>query len=365
MKFSACCITQSRFRVLHLVAGVLLLWEFFVGPVLKAQDASSASTPSKAMDDSPTASSAETVVDANALQKDGKRPFHLKLSFQVYELNGKPGEKGTLDYWWAGPAGNHLDVTSPSLGTVHSLRTDTLPDTTARRSAFLAGELLNDYQSPGSILGVPRNQVENEEHVTGTTILECMHPVLPPGRSSAANALQVCTDSISGTIRLIESQQYRIVRNHPAMFAGTHVALDTSIAWGGVQAIAGHVEDLRSFDPNKTEVALQTPVPANAITSSLHSVVIGSGVMAGSKIGGGVPRYPDAARARRIQGTVVMEAQIMEDGHIAFLIPMSSPDPLLTEAAMDAVSTWRYKPFLLNGNPVNVTTTVTVHFNLN
>ena len=46
---------------------------------------------------------------------DGKRPFHLRMNVQLYDLKGVASEQGTLEYWWAGPEGFHLDVTAPSL----------------------------------------------------------------------------------------------------------------------------------------------------------------------------------------------------------------------------------------------------------
>ena len=75
------------------------------------------------------------------------------------------------------------------------------------------------------------------------------------------------------------------------------------------------------------------------------------------------PQYPAIAKAARIQGTVVLQATISKSGSIENLRVVSGP-PMLQQAAMDAVRTWRYKPYLLNGDPVEVETTVNVVFNL-
>jgi len=75
------------------------------------------------------------------------------------------------------------------------------------------------------------------------------------------------------------------------------------------------------------------------------------------------PPYPVLARQAHIQGTVVLTALIDKEGIIQNL-QLISGHPLLAPAAIEAVKHWRYKPFLLDGQPVGVETTVTVNFNL-
>ena len=74
-----------------------------------------------------------------------------------------------------------------------------------------------------------------------------------------------------------------------------------------------------------------------------------------------VPVYRKKARKKDIQGTVVLEAIISKEGTIKDLHPVSGP-PELTDAAMKAVKQWRYKPYLLDGEPVEVETTINVNF---
>jgi periplasmic protein TonB len=75
------------------------------------------------------------------------------------------------------------------------------------------------------------------------------------------------------------------------------------------------------------------------------------------------PAYPAIARAARVQGTVILQATISRNGTIENLRVVSGP-AMLQQAAVDAVRQWRYKPFLLNGDPVEVETTVNVVFTL-
>ncbi|HSH16804.1 MAG TPA: energy transducer TonB, partial [Verrucomicrobiae bacterium] len=75
------------------------------------------------------------------------------------------------------------------------------------------------------------------------------------------------------------------------------------------------------------------------------------------------PVYPPLARQARIQGTVRLQAIIAKDGSISQLEVVSG-HPLLVQSALDAVRQWRYQPTLLNGEPVEVVTTIDVVFTL-
>jgi protein TonB len=76
-----------------------------------------------------------------------------------------------------------------------------------------------------------------------------------------------------------------------------------------------------------------------------------------------VPVYPPIAKAAHVDGTVVLGAVIARDGSIQNLHVVSG-NGMLLQAALDAVRTWRYKPYLLNGEPVEVETTINVIFKL-
>jgi protein TonB len=73
--------------------------------------------------------------------------------------------------------------------------------------------------------------------------------------------------------------------------------------------------------------------------------------------------YPTEARKKHIEGKVVMRAEISKEGVVENLKVISG-DPILAQAATDAVKQWKYKPYLLNGAPIAVETQVTVNFTL-
>ena len=75
------------------------------------------------------------------------------------------------------------------------------------------------------------------------------------------------------------------------------------------------------------------------------------------------PTYPREARDKGIQGDVVLQATIDTQGNIASLNAVQG-DPILADASIEAVKQWKYKPFLLNGEPVEVETTIKVVFRI-
>jgi protein TonB len=75
------------------------------------------------------------------------------------------------------------------------------------------------------------------------------------------------------------------------------------------------------------------------------------------------PKYPIIAKQAGIQGEVVLTAIISKSGKIESL-QLKSGHPLLAQAALDAVRRWQYRPYILNGEAVEVETQVTVNFRL-
>jgi protein TonB len=99
------------------------------------------------------------------------------------------------------------------------------------------------------------------------------------------------------------------------------------------------------------------PKPAQA------RIRVGGNVQAAKMLRQIQPVYPQIAKTAHVQGTVILHAVIAKDGSVQELQYVSGP-PLLMKSAMDAVRQWRYQPTLLNGEPVEVDTTVSVIFTL-
>jgi TonB family protein len=114
----------------------------------------------------------------------------------------------------------------------------------------------------------------------------------------------------------------------------------------------------------------QAGSPSNALAGEskagrylLNRVRVSGGVAERNLIRKIVPKYPEYAKENRIQGTVVLHAIIDKQGNVAELHTLSG-HPSLAPTALEAVRQWRYRPYLLNGEAVEVETTITVNFNL-
>ena len=102
---------------------------------------------------------------------------------------------------------------------------------------------------------------------------------------------------------------------------------------------------------------------ANEPKPVLQNVNVSQGVSQGLLMKKVQPVYPKTALAMRIEGEVDLTATISKTGDITSVKALKG-DPQLTKAAVEAVKQWKYKPYLLNGEPVEITTQVTINFKL-
>jgi periplasmic protein TonB len=94
-----------------------------------------------------------------------------------------------------------------------------------------------------------------------------------------------------------------------------------------------------------------------------NRVKVSSGVTQGLLMRQVKPEYPTQARSSHIEGTVVLEAVVGKDGKVK-QVRVVSGQPMLAQAAEKAVRQWQYKPYMLNGQPVEIDTTINVNFKL-
>lgn len=143
------------------------------------------------------------------------------------------------------------------------------------------------------------------------------------------------------------------IKNGKAVKASTQIPFDF--------AFKDKVTDVK-LKPLTT--AGDSPVtPAIGTPQPINRVRVAQGVVQGMVIHKVAPVYPPQAKLARIQGVVVLAAVIGKDGRIKDLHVVSGPSALI-DAAIGAVQQWRYRPYILLGEPVEVDTTVTITFTL-
>jgi len=142
----------------------------------------------------------------------------------------------------------------------------------------------------------------------------------------------------------------------PTITGGVVGGVPGGIPGGQLDGVIGEI--IGSTSSLAAAPALFKPKPA-----PVQRVRVSPGVIKGLLIHRVEPIYPFLAQQARIQGAVVLTAIIDKDGNVQHL-QLVNGHPLLAPAAIQAVKQWRYKPFLLNGQPLEVETTVTVDFHL-
>lgn len=179
----------------------------------------------------------------------------------------------------------------------------------------------------------------------------------PPPPSAPAPAQQHVVTSAS---RGSAMQNVIVVpREIPKTTILVHDDLTSSARQTGKDEIVGSIPGV----PNGPGIEILRSTVASAPRLAPSKVRVSSGVAQGLLIRQVKPQYPALAIPARIQGTVVLQATIGKDGSVQNL-HLISGHPMLVRAAMDAVKQWLYKPYYLNGEAVEVDTTINVNFTL-
>jgi TonB family protein len=153
---------------------------------------------------------------------------------------------------------------------------------------------------------------------------------------------------MTGHLFVLERGDFRKFRTH-------EVPNHLSLFYEGKPALTMQVTELDSLPDDKR--------PNNKLKTPLSSGVRVPGeVIAGLNLTHKDPSYPKEAKKKHIAGTVMITAVITKEGAIEGIDVIASPNQLLTQAARDAVGTWTYRPYLLNGVPTEVETTINVNF---
>ena len=191
------------------------------------------------------------------------------------------------------------------------------------------------------------------------TFLVAPPPPPPPPPPPAATPVKVVktiqTDIINGQLRTPTKipEKVQMIKEEEAPPPVTSMA---GVVGGVPGAAGGQMGGVIGGIINSANVA----VPRVATPQRVR---VSQGVTQGLLLRKIQPSYPPLARQARIQGSVLLQAEISKDGSIENL-RLISGHPMLAPAAIEAVKQWKYKPYILNGEPVAVETQITVNFTL-
>jgi TonB family protein len=219
-------------------------------------------------------------------------------------------------------------------------------------------------------------------HISGTVVLRAII-----ARDGTIEQLEV----VSGPPLLLKSAMDAVQQwvYRPTLANGDPVRVDTTISVvytlgeknpnnaegsGSASNVPGSSPELSPAPAVDSSQDQQKEVPAAQTSASVspesispkpkpRSIRVGGRVAAANLTHQVTPVYPKDAKKQHIQGTVVLHAVIAEDGTMKTVEYINGP-PELTDSAINAVKQWRYKPMLINGEPLQVDTTISVIFTL-
>jgi TonB family protein len=303
------------------------------------------------------------------------KPWHLKASYQFYDLKGNPAEQGKWEYWWASPK---LQRNTWTRNNVTHSEWFTADGSYRKQGG---GTLRYFERSISSIIFVslPFEKVINSGRMkldlkmtpAGPAQLACVSATLQlenKGKLEAPSSARpevYCFIPSLLAVWLINNNSLTYQYDQLVKTQGRYLAKQVVVMNGTQKVFSVAIEKIEGITPEDS--ALAWPADATLISASIRVEDDNkneSGVMVGTLVKKTPPDYPYTAKMARVQGTVVLAAVIGKDGKIHDVEALASPSQLLSKPAEDAVKNWEYKPYLLNGKPVEVETIVNVTFTL-
>jgi protein TonB len=177
-------------------------------------------------------------------------------------------------------------------------------------------------------------------------------PPPPPPAAPQIQHVQKVSEIVDGALRTPNKipKKIQMIKEEeaPAQNAGVVGGVVGGVPGGSANGVIGGI------------IGSAAPPPKVATPQKLR---ISTGVAEGLKVHDVTPTYPQMARIAHIQGDVLLQATISKTGVIENLRAVQG-HPILIQAAMDAVKQWKYKPYILNGDAVEVETTIRVQFHM-
>jgi TonB family protein len=297
------------------------------------------------------------------------KPWHLKASYQLYDLKGKPTEQGTWEYWWASPKAHRGSLMRGAMRTSEWRPRDgvTYKLSSGENPRYFERSIASVVLSPlpmFTMIGKEENRPTFSEAAAADPRQSCIEIQYPQTREgkfeSTFRGGRYCFDRESTALLETYLDVFDTKYDRIEKVQGHYLARTADVWISGIRAFSVTVDSVEQID--SSDASFQPPSNAQ-IENDQPSSFIGD-VMLGKLIKKEAPKYPRSAKIVRQQGTVVLSAIIGKDGQLRDLEVLSSPSENFAKAATKAVSRWEYEPYRLNGKPVEVETTIHVIFTL-
>ncbi|MBV8629364.1 MAG: energy transducer TonB [Silvibacterium sp.] len=300
--------------------------------------------------------------DVNGLSSPDLKPWHLEATYQTFDENGQPKDQGKFEEWWAGAEKYKLSYTSTGFNQVE-FRNGAARFFTGERTWPPSEEAaVHTYLTRPLHFALALKVKFSEGDVSlGGVDLRCLRPVADGGSAIPSVYPAFCISKDHPAVRaIVLNAETQIFFDKIVRFGEQYVAEQIFIKHADKPQVSISVTELNSI---ATVVEADLAPPPDAVPAPARKVTLSPGVVAGGKISGYDPVFPPIARAAHVEGVVVIAVTISKTGTLTNLHVISGP-PMLQQSALDAVKTWRYKPYLLNGETVEVETQINVVFKL-
>lgn len=343
----------------YLLAAVLL----FVIPSLLAQSDTTGTVPG----------------DANALlakaapyydyQSSEMKPWHVRYHYQYFDIKGMPSAEGEFDYWWSAKVSraswthgtqSHVEWHSADGKEMRSVTGDDVTSLEHRlvsallpRFAKTADFDSGDWKLKYFTMTYPSGTLDCAGSVrSADNRIASLHNIWPSYCFEGHDPVLVASHE-NGTIMTFYGNNQPF---HHHNFPG-----EIQIFYAGMKRVDANLEELSgvlaedaAFTPSMdAKPYIQRTTMITVPIFQMPPLVITTKVN---------PTYPLGAAATRVGGTVVVAATIDKEGKVKDASVVSSPGAAFSDAALDAVRQWRYKPIMVNGQPMELHTTISVNF---
>lgn len=299
---------------------------------------------------------------ANSLLGPDVKPWHMKLSYALADDKGVVTDRGTIEELWTGPKHYKLVIAGSNYKrTVYGTDKGVLFSGVSGQVPALVGRLNHAFTDPlPSPQAVALYLYTPEEIKLNGTAFQCrvLHGKQASQGTSIATGIIYCFDPEKPILRISDNttESTRVLYNTVGNFQGKFVGRDLRIIHAGKPAAMARLDALEALGPiNEAEF---TP---GADAAPARTVNVSAGVAQGLLLHQANPRVPLEAMQSGTVGTVTLEATIDTDGRVEETKILNGP-LLLQPAAVQAVHSWEYRPYLLNGEPVQMHTTIRVEF---
>jgi TonB family protein len=296
------------------------------------------------------------------------KPWHLKATYQLYDDKGNLGEQGTFEYWWASPKVYRSTWMRPSASHTDwqtAGGTEAYVETGERLRYFeenISSDLFSPLPVAVAIDPAKTRLLRNKIKLLGESLVCVSEKPLKGEEPSDFRVLPTkCFDATLPVVRFSLDYQGTVATTYDniSSFHGKFLTRSVQITVGKQKLFSASVDSIGVLDPS--DPALIPPQDAAFKPDAVQSkgrVEIGS-LMKSQPLD-----YPAFATEQGVQGTVLVDVVIGTDGKIKDPRVMFSPSPLLSTSTLEALSHWEYKPYLLDGKPIEVDIIVAMTFSL-